>query len=364
MKTLKKGGDLLGKGAYGCVFNIEFPCRKKKVTKRNKGRKYISKVFFHKRAIGEAKEEYNINLQVKRIKGHKNWCVLWDKLCKPESYKEIYKKDPKIKECLRKTNLSIEEFNERSAMLVGEYGGYTMEKIFENKMRNIKNKDDFVSFFLRTMKRMLPIFEGIKSLKSNNFTHSDIKKANIVLDGKSYKLIDFGLTCKLDDNEEYKKRSLRQYFDDRIYTPYPIDFIYTFTNKKQEHLDMEAYKTKEYKNSFDEYLYIHQKIFKRENVTDKIVEFLKDAKINRKKIYDTIDVYSLGYLIPKCFYADFYLSGIDIDNLISYMNNPKIEPFIRLFKDMTRETFFNEGNRITAIEAYSRFSKLVKNINY
>ena len=44
MKTIKKGGDLLGKGAYGCVFNIEFPCKKKKYSKRKRyNRKYISK---------------------------------------------------------------------------------------------------------------------------------------------------------------------------------------------------------------------------------------------------------------------------------------------------------------------------------
>ena len=174
MKTVKKGGDLLGKGAYGCVFNIEFPCRNKRKTKKKRGRKYISKVFFHKSAITEAKDEYATNVEIKKIKGYRRWCVLWDRLCKPSSYREIYTKDPKIKECLDKTNLSIEAFNARSAMLVGEYGGYTMEKVFDKKMKNIKTKDDFISFFLRTMKRMLPLFEGIKSLKSNNITHSDI----------------------------------------------------------------------------------------------------------------------------------------------------------------------------------------------
>ena len=32
-KKLKKGGDLIGKGAYGCVFNVEFPCRNKRTIK-------------------------------------------------------------------------------------------------------------------------------------------------------------------------------------------------------------------------------------------------------------------------------------------------------------------------------------------
>ena len=364
MKTLKKGGELLGKGAYGCVFNIEFPCRKKRTNRKRKGVKYISKVFFHKRAIDEAKEEYAFNVRVKKIKGHRKWSVLWDRLCKPHSYKEIYKKDKKIAECLNITNMSPEEFNERSAMLIGEYGGYTMEKIFASKMKYIKNKDDFVDFFLRTMKRMTPLFEGITALKNDNLSHSDIKRANIVLDGLSFKIIDFGLVCVLDDKEEYKRRAIRQYFDDRIYTPYPIDFVYTFTTTKQENLDATSYKRNEYKNGFPEYRDIHQKIFKRENITDKITTFLKKVRINRKKIFDTIDVYSLGYLIPKCFYSDLYLTSIHIDTMVTYMESPKVAPFISLFKDMTRETFFDEGERLTAAEAHARFSGLIKNLNY
>ena len=31
---------------------------------------------------------------------------------------------------------------------------------------------------------------------------------------------------------------------------------------------------------------------------------------------------------------------------------------------MTRETFFNEGARITQEEAYNRFSELVRNVEY
>ena len=78
------------------------------------------------------------------------------------------------------------------------------------------------------MKRMLPLFEGIKALKANGITHSDIKRGNIVLDGKSFKLIDFGLAYKMNDNEEYSKRSNIQYFDDRIYTPYHRFCLYSY----------------------------------------------------------------------------------------------------------------------------------------
>ena len=34
MKTLKKGGDLIGKGAYGCVFNVEFTCKSGTLSKK------------------------------------------------------------------------------------------------------------------------------------------------------------------------------------------------------------------------------------------------------------------------------------------------------------------------------------------
>lgn len=364
MKTLKKGGELLGKGAYGCVFNIEFPCRKKKHTKRVRGEKYVSKIFFHNNAIKEAKKEYKINNLVRKIKGNKKWCILWKRLCKPSNYREIYRIDPSIKGCLRKTKLTPEQFNKRSAMLIGKYGGHTMEKIFDTKMKTVKTKNEFMLFFLRTMKRLLPLFLGIKTLNDNNLVHSDIKKGNIVLDDKSYKLIDFGLAAFLDDHKTYKLRSMRQFFDERIYTPYPIDYIYAFTDGKQNNMEYEAYKNKDYRENIDEYINIHEKIFKRKNIKENILHFLKNNKSNSKKIYDTLDVYSLGYLIPKTFYSSLYLSAINMDTLIQYFDDPLLKPFIMLFKDMTRETFFKEGDRIDSKEAYLRFKDLVENIKY
>ena len=368
MKTLKKGGDLIGKGAYGCVFNVEFPCKSRKLSKKSatskKGEKYISKIFFHKKAVKEAKSEFELNKLIHKIKNHTNWCVLWKRICRPHSYIEIYKHDKKIAECLKKSGLTVDQFNKRSAMLIGKYAGKSLEKIFEMKMKNIKNKNDFILFFLKTMKKMLSLFEGIKTLKNNGITHSDIKRGNIVLDGGSYKLIDFGLAYRMNDNEDYSKRSNIQYLDDRIYTPYPIDFIYTHTNKTQETIDKNAYLNNDTKRNFDEYLDIHQIFFKRENIIHKITEFLKDVKVDKKNILKTLDVYSLGYIIPKAFYNDLYLSELTLDSIGEYIEDPSIKPFITLFKDMTRETFFNEGLRISPEEAYNRFSELVRNINY
>jgi len=121
MKTLKKGGDLIGKGAYGCVFNMEFPF--KSTTLSKKGEKYISKIFFHKKAVTEAKSEFELNKLIYRIKDHTKWSVLWQRICRPHSYKEIYKHDKKITECLKKSGLTADQFNKRSAMLIGKYGG-------------------------------------------------------------------------------------------------------------------------------------------------------------------------------------------------------------------------------------------------
>jgi serine/threonine protein kinase len=363
-KTIKKGGELLGQGAYGCVFNIEFPCRKMTKGKRRRGRKYVSKVFFHKHAIREAKDEFKINAVIKKIKNYRQWCVIWDKICRPHSYKEIYKTDKKIKECLKKSGLSTKDFNQRSAMLVGEYGGATLDSIISHKLSKISNETEFLSFFKRTMKRMLPLFKGIYEIHRAGLSHSDIKRANIVLDNRSFKLIDFGLACKLSDTTELKKRTMRQYYDDRIYTPYPIDFVYAFTSDKQENVDRSAYMKGEFKNNFREYRDVHTIFFKRRHIVKSITNFLKDTKVSRKKLFETIDVYSLGYLIPKCIFSDVYRSMLSIKDVESYLNNSEIKPFIALFKDMTRETFFNEGPRISTEEAYARFNLLVKNIDF
>lgn len=364
MKTLKKGGDLIGKGAYGCVFNVEFPCRKKRQTRKKKDMKYISKIFFHVNAIKEAKLEFGMNKIVNKIEGNYNWCVLWSRICRPQNYIELYKHDKKIAECLKQSGLNRDEFNKRSAMLIGKYGGISLENILKKEIRKINDKQEFIHFFLKIMKRMLPLFEGIKTLKNNGITHSDIKRGNIVLDGKSFKLIDFGLAYKLDNSEEFMKRSNRQYLDDRIYTTYPIDFVYTHTNKKQEIIDHNAYLRNDTKRNFDEYLDIHQIFFKRENIIHKITEFLKDVKVDKKNILKTLDVYSLGYLIPKAISSELYSAKINLESIGEYVEDPSIKPFITLFKDMTRETFFNEGLRISPEEAYNRFSALVRNDEY
>jgi serine/threonine protein kinase len=360
MKTKKKGGRLLGEGAYGCVFNVEFPCKTGSSSKRDK---YISKVFFHKKAVKEAKEEFELNKLVHKIKGHIRWCVLWGKICRPHSYKELYRHDNQIVKCLKKSGLTPIQFNNRSAMLIGKYGGESLDDIFGKKMNRINNKQEFLSFFLKTMKEMLPLFEGIKSLRNNGLTHSDIKRGNIVLDGKSLKLIDFGLAYKLKNSREYMKRSHTQYYDDRVYTPYPIDFVYTHTSKKQETADLNAYAKNEIKRNFDEYSNIHGAFFKRHDIKQKLMKFLKDVRVDKEHILKTLDVYSLGYLIPKSFYSDLYLSKLKLEDIKEYVEDPRIRPFIALFKDMTRETFFKEGPRISQEEAYNRFRTLLSNMD-
>ena len=49
-------------------------------------------------------------------------------------------------------------------------------------------------------------------------------------------------------------------------------------------------------------------------------------------------------------------------DIVEYIQAPQIKPFIALFKDMTRETFFNEGDRITSSEALNRFKNLILSI--
>tara|TARA_Y100000389_G_scaffold62003_3_gene58044 strand:- start:806 stop:1903 length:1098 start_codon:yes stop_codon:yes gene_type:complete len=363
MKTIKKGGDLLGKGAYGCVFNVEFPCRNKKRTQKKKGkRKYISKVFFHKYAVRDAQEEYIMNRRIRKIKGYWRWCVLWDKICKPIKFQKLKIIDKKIKDCLKSGNLTPKQFNEKSSMLIGEYGGSSLEKVFSRKMKTLHSKKTFISFFLKTMRRIFPLFVGINQLKLNGISHLDIKRGNIVLDISTFKLIDFGLACKINDNNEIKRRSQRQFYDNRIYTPYPIDFVYAYTNKSQESLDMRSYIKDETKRNFTEYNDIHKHFFKRENVKQNIIDFLKNVSVNKKHTIETMDVYSLGYLIPKAIYSDLYLSKLTMKDIVEYIQAPQIKPFIALFKDMTRETFFNEGDRITSSEALNRFKNLILSI--
>ena len=132
------------------------------------------------------------------------------------------------------------------------------------------------------------------------------------------KFIDFGLASNLKDTSNLKKRSMSEFATDRIYPPYPYEYIYLYYDYKlikEELTDIENHNI--YRELHDRYLCIHKDIFKRNKINNYLISlinrFIKDKNIIRNEknnIFKLLDTYSLGILIPSILCKIFNLCPV------------------------------------------------------
>lgn len=352
------GGELIGKGSYGYVYKPGFKCpSEKKLNKNN-----VSKVLFGIDSSIEVKREILIDEHIRNIKGYEDWCHIWNNHCKSKDYDELYKKDSDIKHILLDNHISKNEFNKYSHMLQGTYGGIDFRDYTEKHLNSNSSINSLLKSLLNIIKLMKPLFIGLKELYKNNVIHSDIKSDNIMVNKDGCKFIDFGLASNLKDISNLKKRSMSEFATDRIYPPYPYEYIYLYYDYKlikEELTDIEKYNI--YRELHDRYLCIHQGIFKRKKINNYLISlinrFIRDKNIIRNEknnIFKLLDTYSLGILIPSILCKIFKNNKSKLNKLL---NNSRIKSFIELFYVMSEPDHYD---RIDPNEAYRRYLELEK----
>ena len=363
MNKSQLGGELLGQGSFGCVFKPALLCKSEKDTKSNN----VSKVYFNKSGKKEIKKEYDSNKLIKKIKNYNIWAEIWFKKCTPPKYDIILKKEPEIEDCLLENNIDIDEFNKVRSMLQGNYGGITLSEYLNLllKKKTFSNPSNFTNKFIDIMKSLETLFIGLKELHEHNIGHNDIKADNIVVDGGYCKYIDFGYSFKYSNNAYYKKRSSLEFLTDRIYPPYPYEFIYLYApldllEDEKEDMDSEIYRS-----LHSRYKDVHSTIFKRDINMDlssliyRHIDGLKNNETikpaNRTKLLSLLDTYSLGMVIPHTLYsiAKHHKSE---KKFLKLLKLPKIKPFMNLFKQMTETNYFN---RINPVDLYAQYLGLM-----
>ena len=126
-----------------------------------------------------------------------------------------------------------------------------------------------------------------------------------MIDDDGCKYIDFGLACEFKDRKFYERRSKNEFIYDRIYPPYPYEYIYLYATKEILEEEKDDKKRKIYRSLHDRYITVHENIFNRkthDNLVHLIDRFIKDGKSIRqgkegKNITSLLDTY-LWMLIP------------------------------------------------------------------
>lgn len=211
--TNKKGGKLVGKGSFGCVYSppldCEIPCTLKKC------KTGVSKFMTLPNANYE---KQNIDLLFKDFLGDKSQYFIID----PHQCKPKYKIKPNENCNLIETPYYEQLYNRyaknKYSLLIYENGG--------NDLYKYMNGTDF--HFLLVLQGLLNILEGIGLLISNNIIHADIKEENIVIGlsikKPSFRLIDFGLSIKYNNpniqptEKEFDSYNIPSNFNLPVYT--------------------------------------------------------------------------------------------------------------------------------------------------
>lgn len=360
----QKGGELIGMGSFGCVFNPSLKCPGDKVNQDD----VVSKVFFNKDGRKELNQEYKLTTLIRNIPGSENWSEVWYKKCKPDNYDKLYNQDSEIEDCLEENNIDPYEFNKIRMMLQGRYGGETFTDYCRKKFTKkvFSSKKDFTKQFLDIVKKMKPLFIGLQAMYKKGIGHNDIKNDNIVIDEGGCRYIDFGFSSKYTDKKFYKKRGSLEFLTDRIYPPYPYEFIFLYaTPEILEENDKYDLQYGLHRSLHDRYLLVHEDFFNRKvkyylpSLVDKFIKegsaIQKGVKGNR--ILSLLDTYSLGMLLP------FTLSSLaknygKIKAFKRYISSNPIHLIKDLFYHMTEPDAEERMNPNDVYDKYLEIEKL------
>jgi len=353
----QSGGDLIGTGSFGCVFHPALKCENQSSIHDD----MVSKVFFSDDAKKEAEEEIKIDKMIKSIKGYEKWAHIWTTNCLPKKYNKLIKEESGIDDCLNENGLTAGEFDKNRRMLQGTYAGKTFGEVFSHhfKSATYSNKKLFIKNFLDMMKLMKPLFIGLVEMNKKKISHNDIKDLNIMVDNDGCKYIDFGLAAKHSNQRFFKQRSMSEFVCDRIYPPYPYEFIYLYATEdvlndeksdKEDDIDRDLH---------ERYQLVHETIFKRVGLKEYLLGLIDRAlegKLIKEKnnIISLIDTYSVGILIPAML-ARLAKSHNKLSQLKKLLMEKEIKPFMDLFKDMSEP---NNYDRLNPIDAYQRYLEL------
>jgi serine/threonine protein kinase len=175
-----RGGKLLGKGGYGCVFSPAIRCKGHTVPMPDT----VSKVMSEE----DAKEEYKIHTMIRSIDGRKRFFVTTDmEPCLIEQTAEEAIENP-IQGCVKPDKVT--KIMPQIMVLQLPHGGESWDTFVPA---------DTMTFF----RSWIHLFEAVEQLHRYEMAHMDLKFENIVTNDRyQNRLIDFGFAFSPDSFQE------------------------------------------------------------------------------------------------------------------------------------------------------------------
>ena len=368
---------LLTSGGQGCIFDPAIPCKgdktasKKKTSKKDKkaktskkdkkaktskkAKKTISKVSFHETST---RREIEMDDVARKIKGHEDWAILWDKMCMTPTYKELAKHSD-IDTCLDKKQIPKSP-EKRFPQLIGPFGGHTYyeQGLSEFSKTAFKSQKAFDKALLSMCRLLKGACLGIRELKAHKLVHGDISVRNVLVkDDKSY-LIDFGLAYR-SSNKKYIKAHLKFLMEgtDKIYDAYPYEYYlyhghHNKTKLKEELGDMKRGVMRDY---HEEHVRFHELILGKNDIDRELRDYkervLKGSyKPNLHQVIVGVDTYSVGILLPTVIHDVAEEHGVAFETVHTLCRNTTHPEIFKLLRKMTE---FYAKDRISPKDAYA-----------
>jgi len=248
--------EMIGEGAFGYVFRAPLKCI---CNEHNKfmNSNYVSKLMTE----NNAKKEIN-NIRKLEI-------IELPILCHSKS-------------------ILIKDGEKLDTILIYKYKGKTLFQMVNEKMK----LDEILI-------GMESILKEIYELNKKNIFHCDVKQNNILIDDeKNFRLIDFGISIKLDKLEKTDLISLGQIYC--IWSMENIFISYYFEEMKVEEVKkiLNDITNNVFEKEYNEMISVIIKMNKKEDYEktfNKLLKIDKDEGI--KEIFSKLDVYGFGYVM-------------------------------------------------------------------
>jgi serine/threonine protein kinase len=185
------GGAAIASGGFGCVFRPSIKCKNKK-TKKNT----VSKLMVKELADRELLESKKIFDEINKIPNSGDFFIIPADICKPGNLTSEDKLnfDTKCDSLLKKkiNSKNVNKSLNKLRMIQLLDGGEDLSNFFEN---NIITANKFIIINNQLVKLLT---QGIVKMNDKYIFHFDIKSANILINENTIKLVDWGLSNRIN----------------------------------------------------------------------------------------------------------------------------------------------------------------------